>query len=257
MKGLLQAENGEAMVELDAGNGTSGFKQGSRIIPESLSSCPSSLCSSGFSSSVIGPEWSPDKASLSRHGTLLSTNATPSRNAAELKSVLGNANARLKPGASLVPIGALSSVESTSLEQAKLRARVEVDVIPETNIFVQGGYLNGTVKIRIRERLRKESGVLISDGKLRVVGFECIQNEEKRHTFYQQSVFLSSASPTSESLYNSPSDNEGFYTAKEGVHVLPFSMYLALEGGEGSPKGTIGRSHGGIAVRYILMMYVD
>ncbi|KAE9398453.1 hypothetical protein BT96DRAFT_1020110, partial [Gymnopus androsaceus JB14] len=237
MHGLLQAEQGEAMVELDVGNGTSGFKEGSRIIPQSMDSCTDSLRSS--ESSVISQDWSPEKASLSRHGTLLSTNATPSRNAAELKSVLGNANARLK----------------ARRFYSKLRARVEVDVIPETNIFVQGGYINGLVRIRIRDRLRKESGVFISDGKIRVVGFECIQNEEKRHTFYQQSVLLSAASPSSEYLYDSPPDNEGFYAAKEGVHVLPFSMYLTLGGGEGSPKGTIA-PHNGIAVRYIVMISV-
>ncbi|KAF9074825.1 hypothetical protein BDP27DRAFT_1380934 [Rhodocollybia butyracea] len=185
---------------------------------------------------------------LSRHGTLLTANATPSRKAAELKSILGNANARLKPGASILPAGAMSSMESTSLEQAKPRARVEVDVIPETNIFVQGGYINGTVKIRIRPRTKTESGALISDGKIRVVGFECIQNEEKRHTFYQQSLPLSEASPFAQYLFNSPPDNEG-------VHVLPFCMYLMLGGGEGTPKGTIA-PHAGVAVRYIIMMYV-
>ncbi|KAJ3934604.1 MAG: hypothetical protein NXY57DRAFT_914538 [Lentinula lateritia] len=249
MQGLLQAEIGEAMVELDAGNGTSGFKEGSRIITESLASCTQSLHSNSMH------DWSPEKASLSRHGTLLTANATPSRNAAELKSILGNSNARLKPGASIVPVGALSSAESTSLEQAKPRARVEVDVIPETNIFVQGGYINGTIKIRIRPRSRTESEVLISDGKIRVVGFECIQNEKERHTFYQQSVSLADASPSAELLFDAPPDNEGFYAAKEGVHVLPFSMYLVLEGGEGTPKGTIS-PHSGIAIRYIVMISV-
>ncbi|KAJ4485818.1 hypothetical protein J3R30DRAFT_3282616, partial [Lentinula aciculospora] len=254
MQGLLQAENGEAMVEMDAGNGTSGFKQGSRIIPDSMTTCTQSL-HTDFT--FIGHEWSSEveKASLSRHGTLLTTNATPSRNAAELKSILGNSNARLKPGASIVPAGALSSVESTSLEQAKPRARVEVDVIPETNIFVHGGYINGIIKIRIRPRSRTESEVLISDGKIRVVGFECIQNEEKRYTFYQQSITLSEASPSAELLLDLPHDNEGFYAAKEGVHVLPFSMYLVLEGGEGTPKGTIS-PHAGIAIRYIVMISV-
>ncbi|KAJ3998523.1 hypothetical protein F5050DRAFT_1567041, partial [Lentinula boryana] len=200
-------------------------------------------------------DWSREKAALSRHGTLLTANATPSRNAAELKFILGNSNARLKPGASTVPVGSFSSADSTSLEQAKARARVEVDVIPETNIFVQGGYIHGKVKIRIRPRARTESAVLISDGKIRVVGFECIQNEEKRHTFYQQSVSLSDASPLAELLLDSPPDNEGFYAAKEGVHALPFSMYLTLEGGEGTPKGTIS-PHAGIAIRYIVMISV-
>ncbi|KAF5388601.1 hypothetical protein D9757_004665 [Collybiopsis confluens] len=151
-----------------------------------------------------------------------------------------------------MPIGSLSA---TFLEQAKPRARVEVDVIPATSIFVQGSHVNGTVKIRIRPRSRSESKVLISDGKIRVVGFECIQNEEKRHTFYQQSVLLSEASPSAETLYSSPPDNEGFYSAQDGVHVLPFSMYLVLEGGEGTPKGTIS-PHAGIAIRYILMISV-
>ncbi|KAJ3844951.1 hypothetical protein F5878DRAFT_636975 [Lentinula raphanica] len=248
MHGLLQAENGEAMVELDAGNGSSGFKEGSHISLHTMDSCVESLNSETFNTSQ-------EKASLSRHGTLLTTNATPSRNAAELRSVLGNSNARLKPGASIIPAGALSSVESTSLEQAKARARVEVDIVPETNIFVQGGYINGIIKTRIRPRSRSESAILISDGKIRVVGFECIQNEEKRYTFYQQSVSLSDASPSAEVLFDSPPDNEGFYAVKDGTHGLPFSMYLALEGGQGTPKG-IHSPHAGIAIRYIVMISV-
>ncbi|KIK70693.1 hypothetical protein GYMLUDRAFT_287717 [Collybiopsis luxurians FD-317 M1] len=247
MQGLLLAEKGEAMVELVAGNGTSGFKEGTRINPGSITPRRHT-----FSAMEHGRSF--EKTSLSRHGTLLSSNVTPGQNAAELKSLLGNSNARLRPGASIAPLNALSS-ESTSLEQAKRRARVEVDVIPETNVFVQGGYINGAVKIRIRPRSKTESGILISDGKIRVVGFECILNEEKRHTFYQQSALLSEASPAAISLYDSPPDNEGFYAAKDGVHVFPFSMYLTLEGGEGAPKGTL-PPHAGIAVRYILMISV-
>ncbi|KAK7465402.1 hypothetical protein VKT23_005380 [Stygiomarasmius scandens] len=204
--------------------------------------------------SIAVPEEQP---TLSRHGTLLTSNATPSRNAVELKSILGNSNARLKPGASLLPNESVPGgvAERTSLEQAKPRARVEVDIIPESNILVQGGFFNGIVKIRIRPRARRESAILVGSGKIRVIGFECIQNEDHRYMFFQQSALLSSVTKALDRIYFSPADNEGFREPEEGVHVLPFSMLLPLEAEAGAPKGTI-VAHAGVSIRYIAMFSV-
>ncbi|KAK7058413.1 hypothetical protein VNI00_002047 [Paramarasmius palmivorus] len=192
------------------------------------------------------------KSALSRHGTLLSSGASPARNAAELKVALGNAHSRLKPGASLLQDDSRfdSPTDTTVLEQAKSRARVEVDLILERYVCCQGGYVNGVVKLRIRKRSKDEGMVMVSGGKIRVIGFESIQNEAHRHLFYQQSAPLLDIAPNSASLLDSIPDNEGFCEAKDGIYAFPFSMFLPPAGQFGNAKGVI-TPHGGAAVRSI------
>ncbi|KAF5368598.1 hypothetical protein D9758_002251 [Tetrapyrgos nigripes] len=252
MRGLLQAETGGSMVQRDVCDAISGYREGSSILPETMSPCARNEVTRQWS--VIVAE---EQSSLARHGTLLTANAPPGRNAAELKSILGNSNARLKSGATVLsgpPVGC-GTVEATTLEQAKLRARVEVDIVPESNVLVQGGFLNGVVKIRIRSRSRRESAILISSGKLRVIGFESIQNEDHRYTFFQQSALLTDVTKAFDQIFVSPADQEGFREPREGVHVLPFSMLLPLQAETGAPKGVIS-PHGGVALRYIAMFSI-
>ncbi|GLB35886.1 putative arrestin (or S-antigen), C-terminal domain [Lyophyllum shimeji] len=193
---------------------------------------------------------------LSRHGTLLSTNATPERNAAELRSILGSSRARLKPGAAtLPPQGRSSGAEATPLEQAKSRARVEVDIDLDSKTCVQGGYLQGHVTVRVRECTNKEMPVLISGGKIRVIGFESISNNVDRFPFYQCSSPLSTVTATSEGLYESEHDEEGFARAIEGEHRLPFSMYLPISPDYGVPKGSV-QFLSGVTVRYVAMVSI-
>ncbi|KAG6841766.1 hypothetical protein C0991_007095 [Blastosporella zonata] len=195
-------------------------------------------------------------STLVRHGTLLSANAAPQRNAAELNSILGDSTARLKPGASLLPIpGQTIPEECTSLEQAKSRARVEVDIVLDSNTSVQGGYLQGRVKIHIHGWTRNETPVRISEGKVRVIGFESISNERDRYPFYQCSSRLSTVTATSGGLHDSHRDSEGFAQAIEGEHILPFSMYLPMSADYGAPKGSI-KVQAGVAVRYIAMVSI-
>ncbi|KAG6817960.1 hypothetical protein H0H87_012428 [Tephrocybe sp. NHM501043] len=193
-------------------------------------------------------------STLVRHGTLLSANAPPGRNAAELNSILGDSTARLKPGASVLPAPGQSE-EETSLEQAKSRARVEVDIVLESNTCVQGGYLQGQVRINIQECTRDETPILISEGKVRVIGFESISNERDRYPFYQCSSLLSTVTATSSGLHDSYRDSEGFAQAIEGEHTLPFSMYLPMSANYGVPKGSI-KVQAGVAVRYIAMVSI-
>lgn len=242
MRGLALAETGAGMVELDYSSRSSAFKESRNIVPESMSPAY-------FSDH-------PQQPSLVRHGTLLSACATPERHTAELKSILGNANSRLKPGAS-IPITLDQNQDrlATCLEQAKPRARVEVDIALENNVCVQGSYLKGHIKIRIRNRNKKEHPVLIAGGKIRVIGFECVKNESDRNTFYMCSASLSQVSTAANSMYFTCEDEEGFAQPKTGVHVLPFSMLLALEGEVGNSKGVIS-SHAGAALRYIAMLLV-
>ncbi|KAJ3564574.1 hypothetical protein NP233_g8203 [Leucocoprinus birnbaumii] len=191
---------------------------------------------------------------LARHGTLLTSNATPARAAAELKSILGNHNARLKSEAALIRMdsGSAAFNRHVTLEQAKRRARVEVDILPQTNVCVQGGYLRGHVKIFIRKATRKEAPIFIAGGKIRVVGFESL-GEKSRSIFYQCSAMLASITPSLDGLYASERDAEGFSRAVEGEHELPFALYLSLTNDDGQAKGSL-KFASGIALNYIAMI---
>ncbi|PCH33884.1 E set domain-containing protein, partial [Wolfiporia cocos MD-104 SS10] len=198
-----------------------------------------------------------------RSDTLLSFGVSQTRNTAELRALMGNANARLKPGATVVPRNRRALRQEAkdgaqgpvSLEQAKPRARVEVDIVLENNACVQGGYLRGHVKIRVRKRSKKEAPILLADGKIRVIGFECIPSEADRHTFYQCASPLSAIATGLDRLYELPSDTDGFAQAIEGVHILPFAMRLPADGKFGAAKG-ITSVHSGVAVQYIAMVSV-
>ncbi|KDQ63197.1 hypothetical protein JAAARDRAFT_92192, partial [Jaapia argillacea MUCL 33604] len=260
MHGLLQAEVGGAMVELDVYGGGSGFKQGQHILPQAVSPTGGSNLPRIHASRQLSVE----EYQLSRHGTLLSSGVNPTRNAAELKSLLGNSNMRLKRGAKVLPPAgqwqgkrrsSTSATPTVHLEQAKPRARVEVDIDLQSNVCVQGGQLAGKVKVRVRERSKKEAPVLLSDGKVRLVGFECLPNHDDRHTFYQCSSSLSSITTAPHTLYLSPPDLEGFAEAREGVHVLPFTMDLPIDSPSGNAKGIL-HVHSGVSVRYIALISV-
>lgn len=256
MHGLVQAELGGCMIEKCIESTGSGFREGQKIQLDSMSP---NLCtatarkpSTVAEDSLVHPE---AQASLSRHGTLITARANPVPNSAELQTILGN-HARLRPGATVLqPLGHSElDLERTYLEQAKPRARVEVDIALESPVCVQGGYLSGKLKVRVRQRTKKEAAIMVSDGKVRVIGFECIRNESDRHTFYLCSSSLSSVTDASHELFDSSADEEGFAYAKEGVHGLPFSMHLPLDGDVGTAKGLILHSHAGVAIRYIVML---
>ncbi|KAK0471704.1 hypothetical protein IW261DRAFT_1597177 [Armillaria novae-zelandiae] len=236
-------------------SGTSGFKTGQPIVMNTDSLIDDTIrrTSLPHNSNLVS---SAEENALSRHGTLLSVGVTSGRNTAELKSILGNANSRLKPGAALIPSSTRTSQgDRTSLEQAKPCARVEVDIILYSKTCVQGGFLRGQAKIRIRKPGRKESAVLISGGKIRVVGFECINGEDDRHTFYQTSTLLSDVCSSFDEMLGTVPDDEGFAKMKDGVFVFPFSMALPLDGDVGNPKGML-HPHSGITVRYIAMFSI-
>ncbi|KAI0673394.1 hypothetical protein C8Q78DRAFT_623428 [Trametes maxima] len=200
---------------------------------------------------------------FSRHDSLFSFGASSTRNAAELKSFLGNASsARLKPGATVLPLMVNASegqragkAQVVSLEQAKPRARVEVDIVLENDCCVEGGYLRGSIKLRIRKRQKNEAPVLLADGKVRVIGFESIPGETHRHAFYQRAGSLNAITDKHAQIYDSSPDGEGFSRAMEGVHVLPFAMHLPIDVELGSPRG-LPCLPSGTSIRYIAMISV-
>ncbi|KAG6868869.1 hypothetical protein C0993_008617 [Termitomyces sp. T159_Od127] len=200
--------------------------------------------------SSAGPPVEESQA-LSRHGTLLSANAPLRRNAAELSSILGDSTSRLRPGAIVLPLPGQHDQERTSLEQAKTRPRVKVDIILNSYTYVQGGYLQGYVNIKIFECARTEVPVMISGGKVRVIGYESISNQLDKYPFYRCSSPLETVTRFSGEYHDLYRDSEGFAQAIEGEYMLPFSMYLPMSADHGTPKGSIQAE---VTVRYIAMV---
>ncbi|GJE99637.1 arrestin C-terminal domain-containing protein [Phanerochaete sordida] len=221
----------------------------------SLSAAPRASLSLG------GCPEAPDAGSaLPRDVTLLSFGGPHARSAAELKALLGDSHARLRAGAAIVPEYARHAPDrkarrehAVAYEQAKARARVEVDIVLESNVCVQGGHLRGHIKVRIRKRGRKEGVILLSEGKIRVVGYEVVASEDAHHTFFHCGAPLSAVTDASANLYTSAPDGEGFAPGVEGLHVMPFAFKLPTDSSFGSPKGMLTLT-GGALVRYIAMV---
>lgn len=195
---------------------------------------------------------------LARQNTILAGGSSPSRGARELKAILGSSNAKLKTGATLPPPDTgsqlyLSQGSLLRLEGGRSGARVQLDLLLEDDSCVDGGYLNGTVLLTVRKK--SDQVVMLSDGKLRLVGFECIMQEKERHIFYQCTSPLSAVTNNLEDLYSSGSDVEGFKLANEGHFILPFSFPLDPSVTYGAPKGVF-PSQSGAAIRYIVMVFV-
>jgi hypothetical protein len=246
------------MVQANMFAGGSGLADSHYFVTE-LPSTQSNLVQAAALHNLPG-----DDLLFNRGDTVLSlSDAAPTRNAAELKSLLGDNYARLKPGAAVLPppsplphkLANNSRVPVTvALEQAKPRARVEVDIILESDTCVQGNYLKGWVKLHVHKSAKTQPPVWLAKGRVRVIGYECI-NDDDRHTFYQCTLPLSSAPSMTEALYIPPADEEGYAEAKEGVHVFPFAILLPLDESCGVAKGVV-QSQSGAMVRYIAMASV-
>ncbi|TFK92792.1 hypothetical protein K466DRAFT_659016 [Polyporus arcularius HHB13444] len=226
-----------------------------------LGHASTSSSSMSATTATSGHKTATNDSGFSRHDSLFSFGVSSSRNAAELKSLLGNSSSRLKPGATVISMhdSVLDKRErrrhAVSLEQAKHRARVEVDIVLESDCLIEGGYMRGSVKLRVRRRQKKEAAVLLAEGRVRVIGFECIPGESDRHTFYQRASPLSAITDAYTGVYDSPPDAEGFSRAMEGVHVLPFAMQLPIDDAFGSAKGAA-TVQSGVTMRYIAMISV-
>ncbi|TCD67096.1 hypothetical protein EIP91_000559 [Steccherinum ochraceum] len=269
LDGLRMAENGDAMVQFDMGGdkGREGsrFLEGNRFVLDPMTPGGGAIPRSRHNSlnarpgpSCVPPELSAE-VSLSTHDTLLNFGRSHSRNAAELKALLGNSNARLRPNAVMLSSRSNTTAgdrrQGLSLEQAKPRARVEIDIVLESNTLIQGGYMRGFIKIRVRKRAKREAPVFLAEGKLRVVGFESIPHQDETYSFYQCSAPLSAVTDMSQSLYATSLGTDGFAQAVEGVHVLPFAMELPADASFGSAKGVI-QLTSGLSVRYVAMVSV-
>ena len=212
----------------------------------------------------------PHGVGLSTSDTLLQISAPPHKSTSELRILLGNSAFRLTRNASVIPptsfqraisSGALSAVENDdpppdalALEKAKSRARVEVDIVLESETCVQGSAIKGHITIHVRKNANKKQNtpVLVSKAKVRVVGYEAIPYGNTRCTFYQCTALLSLVAPAWDSVLASPPDADGWAEAKVGIHELPFSLTLPADGTCGIAKGTL-NIHSGVALRYFAM----
>ena len=245
MKGLLLAEVGGGMVQLDVG---SGFINGPRITSDAIT--PGGGLRADTHEAIF------QAGNLARHGTLITENASPERTAEELQRLLGNSCAKLKPGRTLLPPPGGNSFEHVQMEQAKPRARVDVDIVLESNIFVQGGIVRGHAVLRVRKPTKKEGPILIFGGKIRIIGFECISGTKLSHSFYQCSSNIFSGTSYFDGCHRTQEFGEDFTEASQGTYHFPFSMHLPTSDKNGCPKGIV-YGLAGAEVRYVAVAYVD
>ncbi|KAG8921447.1 hypothetical protein FRC01_000251 [Tulasnella sp. 417] len=246
MQGLLDAELGGSMIELDpysqSGVGGSGFKTGHQI--GLTLNLPSTAASRTRQRSATH-----SGSSLARSGTLFSNDASASRKSAELKTLLGGSSHKL-PSKATIPAPYSESASTSdipgvvALEKAKSKARVEVDIELESETIVEGGYLRGKMEVTIRKPGKNESPIWIGGGKLRI-----LPHNDIRYTFYQCAEALGSITSASHHLFTSAPDEEGFCQAREGTHILPFAMKIPISG---TAKGAL-QTKSGAMVRYIAM----
>lgn len=204
----------------------------------------------------------PSQGGLNRHGTLLSVGDEGSRRAAtQLRTLLGNTHGKLKPGAIVPPTLDQSTYSGSTgtpcgtitYEKARSgRPRVEIDIELDGEVYVQGGDITGVIKLRICKPQKSEWDVLISTGKVRVVGFETVRANDSRHIFFHCAKTLGSMD--TRSLYMSEPDTDGFSHVRVGVHSVPFTLHVPV----GSEcKGVVGSLPAGIDIQYIIVACVN
>lgn len=259
------------MVEMDMYGqpGGSGYRVGQRIETGSVTPGGSSIVrmldtgvSEGRQSRLGPPEVGPMASDPLLTG---GGGASPRRSAAELHLLLGDSNSKLKLGSTIIPNTSVRKATSTSdlradlkplaLERCKSCARVEIDIVLESDTCVQGGWLKGIVKIRVRKYKKFQAPLLLSEGKLCVIGYESIPHENTRCTFYQHSVHLAGVAPTWHTIFSNTPAEDGWAPAKDGVHSLPFSMRLPADSSCGTAKGTMS-VHSGVSLSYVVLASV-
>ncbi|CAO1618333.1 unnamed protein product [Parajaminaea phylloscopi] len=234
-------------------------------------------------------------SNLERHGTLINPSANPARRSRDLQRLLGDSR-RKAPSATASdsekstrprsPVkGGNSGLQRSNavgsntappaiLEQGRRKeARVDVDVMLESDLVVEGGMLRGRLEVKIRKPSEGEGAVYLAQPKVRVVGFEeLIGGEDSRHIFFHHAClvhgeasqpgasqsFVLHGSPTLSSpeatgcsplpCFSSTPDSEGYSAGREGVHSIPFNLEVPIgKGAKGSYRGK--HAH----VRYIVI----
>jgi hypothetical protein len=224
------------MVQLDPLGGGSGFREGYTIDPDTLSPAPDYPDSWRHHPTIDTPNKSLS-GSLTRHTTVLSKHPSSS----ELQAILS------KPSRNILPSTSSPPIPQTPPEQSRSRSRIELDLMLESDTFVEGDCLRGWLEVKVRKPGKKDDALLIGGLKLRVVGFEALSDD--RHTFYQHAQSLEAVSSNAHFLYGSETDDQGFREACVGTHTIPFSLPLPVGGGAKGPL--MGSS--AASVRYIIL----
>lgn len=234
-------------------------------------------------------------ANLERHGTLINPSANSARRSRDLQRLLGDSKRKaLSSTASDTETGSRSRsplkagsghlrrsnavggnvAPPAILEQGRRKeARVDIDVMLESDLVVEGGMLRGRLEVKIRKPSEGEGAVYLAQPKVRVVGFEeLIGGEDSRHIFFHHAClvhgdsrhpggsqpFVLHGSPTLSSpetegcspllCFSSGPDHEGYYAGREGVHSILFNLEVPIgKGAKGSYRGK--HAH----VRYIVI----
>lgn len=176
---------------------------------------------------------------LARQGTLLTPHADSKRASAELGIMLGNSHQKAKKG-KLLPQGELpieekmAKMDKVGLEVKKgNKARVEVDVILESDVLVEGSEIRGRLEILVKKSKKGEK-IWIGGGKIRICGYEEHSSTSIRNIFYHVPFVLPTFAPyepVSHPLFASPPNEEGFRLASEGNYSIPFRFRLPLHAG--------------------------
>jgi hypothetical protein len=205
---------------------------------------------------------------LQRQPSIISSLSPPSRAPTELVCLLGDKDGKLKAGATIQlrsqkhpshvtagsPTTALSLTNTITLERAKPRPRVGLNLRLSGDTFVQGQVISGHLVIHVCDA---ELPVRLANPKLRVIGFECLVDSPTSHVFFHYSSRFDEISYAGEQIFSeSPDygDEDGYREARAGQHVLPFEMMLPEDSCFGKPKGVLDVP-GGVSVRYVIMAY--
>ncbi|GAA5931298.1 uncharacterized protein JCM15063_001429 [Sporobolomyces koalae] len=226
---------------------------------------------------LSGPGGRP--AALNRQSTLLTSGANPTRRSRELTrllqpsgrngvvtlgSIAGSPTpssastaftSSTRPGAPSRAGTSVSAVPTVPLilEQGKSasKARVELDLMLETPLVVEGGVLKGRLEVKVRKPKDREGEVWVGRPKVRVVGFEELTSQDARHIFFHHANSIASVDDSKGNSLPLPCcesevDEEGFRQARVGQHSVPFKMVIPIgKGAKGGWKGKQG------VVRYI------
>ncbi|SCV69083.1 BQ2448_2103 [Microbotryum intermedium] len=235
----------------------------------------------------------PTTVGLQRQGTLMTAGANPFRRSMELDRLLAPGSKRAASIGQLATIAdspALSSARTPSSAASPTRSRaqsnaltsavvveapaaleqglksstktprVELDLLLNSPLLVEGGLMKGRVDVRVRR-----GEVYISKPKVRVVGFEDFSHPpfrlgtelasgEARHVFYHHAAHIESttnAKDRSLPFCDPLGDDEGFHKGRLGEHAVPFAMSLPVgKGAKGGWKCKQG------VVRYIVIASV-
>ncbi|KWU46508.1 hypothetical protein RHOSPDRAFT_31966 [Rhodotorula sp. JG-1b] len=220
---------------------------------------------SGTVISIAPPVEASTKTPLKRQSTLLTAGASTVRRKKELDRLLmpstrfgafgegPTASSRNSKG----PDASATSSPAV-LEQAKSssHARVELDLMLETPLVVEGGWLKGKLEVRARRPRDREGELWLSKPKLRVIGFEELASGEGRYIFFHHASSVDTYdSPSGQAIplpcFESAADEEGYHRAKLGQHTMPVKMLIPVgKGAKGPWKGKQGD------VRYIAIVSV-